>query len=165
MADTQNIKGVDEVGRRLRALPPALGSKGGGPLRYALMQGAKVFVAGAQRRVRVKTGQLRDSIVAKRERNPKALGVTERYDIGLKGGTRKLADSRRNRRMRRAGQLVRTAGKAFYGRFKELGTVKMPADPFLRPTVEGDRTDALDAFRRAFLRAVEMAERKLGKGA
>ncbi len=164
MADTTNIKGVDEVGRRLRALPPALGSKGGGPLRYALMQGAKVLVAGAQRRVAVKTGQLRDNIVAKRERNPKAMGVTERYDIGMKGGTRKLANNRRNRRSGRAGQIVRTAGKVFYGRFVELGTVKMPARPFLRPTIEGDRDESLDAFRKAFLYAVERAEKKLGRG-
>ena len=165
MADSRYIKGVDEVGRRLRALPPALGSRGGGPLRYALMQGAKVFVEGARGRVAVKSGQLRDNIVAKRERNPKSKGVTERYDIGMKGGTRKLANTRRNRRTGRAGQIVRTAGKVFYGRFIELGTAKMPARPFLRPTIEAEQGRALEAFRAAFLRAVELGEKKLGRGA
>src|SRR5690606_19005900 len=115
------IQGLKEIGERLRALPPALGSKGGGPLRYALMQSAKVIRAEAQARVAVRSGELRDNIVTKRHSNPKAVGVTERYDVGMKGGTRRLADNVRNRRTRRAGQKVRTAGKVFYGRFLELG--------------------------------------------
>ncbi|HEY5805069.1 MAG TPA: HK97-gp10 family putative phage morphogenesis protein [Lysobacter sp.] len=157
------IRGLAEVGRRLRALPPELGSKGGGPLRSALFQGAKVLVAGARRRVKVTSGQLRDSIISKRHPNPKSVGATERYDIGMKGGTRRLANTRRNRGARRAGQIVRTAGKVFYGRFLELGTAKMPAQPYLRPTIEGDRGAALNAFSGAFLRAVDRAEKKLGR--
>lgn len=157
------IRGVAEVGRRLRALPPELGSKGGGPLRYALFQAAKVLLAGARRRVPVKSGQLRDSIITKRHPNPRSVGATEQYGIGMKGGTRRLGNTRRNRRTGRAGQLVRTAGKVFYGRFLELGTAKMPSRPYLRPTIEADRGAAQDTFAAAFLRAVERAEKKLGR--
>lgn len=157
------IKGLKEIGERLRALPPALGSKGGGPLRYALMQAAKVVRAEAQARVAVRSGELRDNIVTKRHPNPKAVGVTERYDVGMKGGTRRLADNVRNRRARRAGQKVRTAGKVFYGRFLELGTVKMQARPFLRPALEAKGGEAVRVFRDAFLRAVELAEKKVGR--
>lgn len=157
------IKGLKEIGERLRALPPALGSKGGGPLRYALMQAAKVVRAEAQASVAVRSGELRDNIVTKRHSNPKAVGVTERYDVGMKGGTRRLADNVRNRRARRAGQKVRTAGKVFYGRFLELGTVKMQARPFLRPALEAKGGEAVRVFRDAFLRAVELAEKKVGR--
>jgi HK97 gp10 family phage protein len=158
------VKGVAEVARRLRALPPALGSKGGGPLRYALFQAAKVVRDEAKRRAPKRSGQLRDNIIAKRHRNPKAVGATERYDIGLKGGTRKLANNVRNRRARTAGAIVRTAGSTFYGRFLELGTAKMSAKPFLRPAIEAKQGAAVEAFRVNFLKAVEKAEAKLGRG-
>lgn len=155
------VKGIAEIGRRLRALPPALGSKGGGPLRYALFQSAKVLRDAAIARAPKKTGNLRENIVTKRHRNPKAVGATERYDIGFKGGTRKLTNNARNRRAGRAGARVTTAGVAFYGRFLELGTSKMPARPFLRPAIEAKRGEAVQVFSRAFLLAVERAEKKL----
>lgn len=157
------IEGLEETGRRLRALPPALGSKGGGPLRYALFQAAKVLVAEARRLAPKKTGNLRENIISKRHRNPRAVGATERYDIGFRGGTRRLANNVRNRRSGRAGKRVSTAGTAFYGRFLELGTAKMRAQPFLRPAIEANGT-ALAVFRDKFLQAVEKAEAKLGKG-
>jgi HK97 gp10 family phage protein len=158
------IKGLKETAARLRALPPRLGSKGGGPLRYALMQGAKVIVEEAKHLAPVQTGHLRQNIVAKRHRNPRAVGATERYDIGMKGGTKRYAGNVRNRRSGRAGQKYRTAGTAFYGRFVELGTAKMKARPFLRPAIEGKGGAAVEAFRVNFLKAVEVAERKLAKG-
>jgi len=159
-----HVTGIAEIGRRLRALPPALGSKGGGPLRYALFQAAKVIRDEAVRRAPKDSGALKSNIIAKRHRNPKSVGATERYDIGMKGGTRKLANNVRNRRARTAGKKVRTAGATFYGRFIELGTAKMNARPFLRPAIESKMGEALNVFRKNFLLAVERAEKKLGKG-
>lgn len=158
------IEGLKETADRLRALPPRLGSKGGGPLRYALMQGAKVVLEEAKRLVPKATGHLRDNLVTKRHSNPKSVGATERYDIGMKGGTKRYAGNVRNRRSGRAGTKYRTAGTAFYGRFVELGTAKMSARPFLRPAIEGKGGAAVEEFRKAFLRAVEAAERKLARG-
>jgi HK97 gp10 family phage protein len=158
------IKGLKETADRLRALPPRLGSNKGGPLRYALMQGAKVILEEAKRLVPVDTAHLQEHLVTKRHPNPKAVGVTERYDIGMKGGTKRYAGNVRNRRSGRAGQKYRTAGKAFYGRFVELGTAKMKAQPFLRPAIETKGGAAVEAFRVNFLKAVEVAERKLAKG-
>ncbi len=158
------IEGLKETADRLRALPPRLGSKGGGPLRYGLMQGAKVILEEAKRLVPRDTGALRDNLITKRHRNPRAVGATERYDIGMKGGTRRLANTARNRRSGRAGQKVRTAGATWYGRLVELGTAKMRAQPFLRPALDGKGGAAVDEFRRAFLRSVEAAERKLARG-
>lgn len=170
MADSVRVEGLAEIGKRLRALPPELGSKGGGPLRYALFQAAKVIRNEAVAIVQAKTHtdsnmdgvRLIDNIITKRDRNPKASGATERYGIGMRGGTRQYANTRRNRGTR-AGQKYRTAGKVFYGRFIELGTSKMPARPFLRPALASKGEEAVHAFRAAFLKSVERAERKLAR--
>lgn len=166
------VTGLKEVGDRLRALPAALGSKGGGPLRYALFQGAKVLRGEAIKVLRSKTRtdsnndgvKLSENIIAKRHRNPKAVGATERYDIGYRGGTRKLANNVRNRRSGRAGAKVRTAGQVWYGRMVELGTSKMSARAHLRPAIEAKGGEAVQKFKQAFLLAVEKAEAKLGRG-
>lgn len=155
------VDGLAQLGRRLRALPVELGSKGGGPLRSALFQAAKIVRENAKTRVRVRTGFLKENIVMTRHRNPSQVGATEYYGIGMKGGTRKLANNSRNRRARRAGAMVRTAGQAYYGRFLELGTSKMSAQPFLRPALASTRDAAVRAFAEAFKRAIERAERKV----
>ncbi|MEJ7746059.1 MAG: HK97-gp10 family putative phage morphogenesis protein [Luteimonas sp.] len=162
------VTGVDETGRRLRALPAELGSKGGGPLRSALFQAAKVLQKEAVLILKSKTRtdsnldgvKLSENIITKRHRNPKSVGAIERYDIGMRGGTRKLSS---NRRGGRAGKTVRTEGQVWYGRMIELGTSKMKARPFLRPALSGKKDEALRVFSAKFLKAVEAAERKLGR--
>lgn len=157
------VEGLKEVADRLRALPVELGSKGGGPIRSALFQSAKLLRDAARAKAPVKTGNLRDNIILYRHRNPKAVGATEHYSIGMRRGTRRYANNARNRRQGRALQKFKTAGAAYYGRFLELGTAKMPAQPFLRPAFESNKEQAVETFRRAFLQAVERAERKLAR--
>lgn len=171
MADPVRVEGLAEIGKRLRALPPALGSKGGGPLRYALFKAAQVIRDEAVVIVKSKTKTdsnmdgilLSENIVTKRDRNPQRHGVTERYTIGMKGGTRRYADTKRNRGKRRAGQKYRTAGAVWYGRMIELGTSKMPARPFLRPALASKGGKAVQVFRDILLKRVEAAERKLSR--
>lgn len=170
MANSVRVEGLAEIGARLRALPASLGSKGGGPLRYALFQAAKIIREEAAFIVKAKTKTdsnmdgvlLSENIVTKRDRRPPA-GVTERYAVGMKGGTRRYANTARNRRARRAGAKYRTAGAVWYGRMIELGTSKMKARPFLRPALAMKGGAAVAEFRRAFLLAVERAERKLAR--
>lgn len=163
MADGVRVEGLAEVAKRLRALPPELGSKGGGPIRFALFQSAKLVRDEAKQRVVRDSGNLAANIIAYRDRNPKASGATERYGIGMRRGTKQYANNARNRRMKRAGQKFRTAGAAYYGRFLEFGTAKMAAKPFLRPAFEGRKHDAVKVFQAAFLKAVERAEKKLAR--
>lgn len=170
MAESVRVEGLREIGNRLRALPPELGSKGGGPLRYALFQAAKVIRDEAVVIVKAKTKTdsnkdgvlLSENIVTKRNSRPPA-GVTEQYAIGMRGGTRRYANTRRNRGKGRAGQKYRTAGQVWYGRMIELGTSKMAALPFLRPALQSKGMEAVAEFKRNFLKAVERAEAKLAR--
>lgn len=169
MAESVRVEGLREIGNRLRALPPALGSKGGGPLRYAIFQAAKVIRDEAVVIVKAKTKTdsnmdgvlLSENIVTKRNRRPPP--GTEQYAVGMKGGTRRYANTSRNRGKRRAGEVYRTAGAVWYGRMIELGTSKMRARPFLRPALAAKGMEAVKEFQRNFLKAVERAERKLAK--
>ena len=59
---------------------------------------------------------------------------------------------RRKRLKSRDGQTgaqvgISWTGRAFYGRFREFGTSKEPAKPFLRPAFEAKKDDALRIFR------------------
>jgi HK97 gp10 family phage protein len=157
------VEGVAEVTRRLRALPPELGSKGGGPVRSALFAAMRIVRDDARMRAPRDSGNLVANIIGYRHRDPKRAGATERYDVGMRRGTKRYANNVRNRRSGRVGQKFRTAGAAYYGRFIELGTAKMPAQPFLRPAFEANKTEAVEAFRQRFLKAVEAAEKKLGR--
>lgn len=157
------VEGVAEIARRLRALPPELGSKGGGPIRAALFAAMRLIRDDARLRAPRDSGNLVANIIGYRHRDPKRAGATERYDVGMRRGTRRYANNVRNRRKQRAGQKFRTAGAAYYGRFLELGTAKMDARPFLRPAFESNKEAAVEAFRARFLRAVEAAEKKLAR--
>lgn len=44
--------------------------------------------------------------------------------------------------------------KAFYGRFVEYGTARMPAHPFLRPAYEAKKAEALQAAQASFARSL-----------
>ena len=161
------VEGIKEIGDRLRALPPMLGSKGGGPLRYALAKAARLIRDAAVGYAPEDTGALKENIITKRHRNPKAVGATERYDVGMRGGTRVLTNNRWNRSKGTAGKRVSTAGKVWYGRMVETGTSKMTSRetgwrPFLRPAIDNNWSAAVDVFRVEFLKAVEKAEKKLG---
>ena len=47
--------------------------------------------------------------------------------------------------------------KAFYGRFVEFGTVNLPAKPFIRPSYDGRKPDALQASKAKFLELAKEA--------
>ena len=77
----------------------------------ATAAGAKVIVESARRRAVKATGRGAESIHA---------SVTERSRFGVT-------------------QAIGPTKRAFYMRFLEFGTVKMPARPFLRPALDEER--------------------------
>jgi len=164
MADELKITGLDETLAALRALPAALSGRNGGPVRGALFAAAKPFKVTAQQRVRVRTGQTRGDIVIRRDRNPAASGVTERYSITIKAGKRrKYANTKLNRRLRRVGTRYHDVWNSNLSSWLEFGNSRMPAFPFMRPAFEENKNAAVtifaDTLRARVAAAVALAKR------
>lgn len=158
------IEGLSGLLQALKALPPEIASKGGGPARVALAKAAKLIRDDARARAPVDTGATRDNIVMKRDSRPDRFGVNERYTVGVRGGASKYANNRRNRRKGRAGQVRETAGNTYYWRFKEFGTAKMAAEPFIRPAFDANAERALQLIGSELEKAIARAAKKVARG-
>lgn len=153
------VEGLAELAKALKALPPEIAGKNGGPLRRAIGRAAVVIRDDARRRAPVDTGNLRDNIIAVRKR--KSPQGTEGYFVEVRRKRRKYANTRANRRKGRVGKTYENLGEAYYGMFVELGTAKMPAQPFLRPAFESKKAEAVETFRVELAKGIEQAARKV----
>lgn len=157
------LRGLDGLLAALKALPPAVASKNGGPARVALARGAKVIRDDSRVRAPKDTGALVANIVMQRDRQPQESGVNERYVVGVRGGARRYANTKRNVRKGRAGKEYTTAGNTYYWRFKEFGTEKMPAEPFLRPAFESQKENALAVITDTLAKGIQAAAKKVAR--
>lgn len=153
------VEGLAELAKALKALPPEIAGKNGGPLRRAIGRAAVVIRDDARRRAPVDTGNLRDNIIAVRKR--KSPQGTEGYFVEVRRKRRKYANTRANRRKGRVGKTYENLGEVYYGMFVELGTAKMPAQPFLRPAFESKKAEAVETFRVELAKGIEQAARKV----
>lgn len=153
------VEGLAELAKALKALPPEIAGKNGGPLRKAIGRAAVVIRDDARRRAPVDTGNLRDNIISVRKR--KSPQGTEGYFVEVRRKRRKYANTRANRRKKRAGMNYETMGEAYYGMFVELGTAKSPAQPFLRPAFESKKVEAVETFRVELAKGIERAAQKV----
>lgn len=161
--DTQTISGLDGVYEALTELGREA-SKNGGPTRQSLYQGAKIVREAAKTKAPKKTGNLRNAIIMVRDRDPRRTeGASERFIVGVKGGGRKKL-IRTRRKDRETGRTEYTEqGNAFYWRFIEFGTQKMPGTPFLRPAFEENKQAALDAIVQTMLKRLEALAKKVAR--
>lgn len=160
--ESTRIEGLDELLNKLQALPGELASRNGGPVRTALFKAAAVVRDEARNRAPVRSGLMRDNIVAKRNRNPGEHDATEEYGVGVAAGSkRKYANTRRNRRARKAGEEYTAPSVAFYWRFIEFGTAKLAARPFLRPAFDQTKEQALAVFKTELAAGIDRIVRKL----
>jgi HK97 gp10 family phage protein len=104
---------VSKLRRKLRRLPEEA-TKG---IKTAMTELAADIERSAKSRVPVDTGTLKANISAKVSRD----GLSAR--IGVQG--------------------KRASRKAFYGPFVEFGTVKTPAQPFMGPAFEENKTEGV----------------------
>ncbi len=95
------------------------------------------------------------AIRAMTKRKLRQRGGTDEYavgvSIGVLGGAMSYADSKNNRRLKRAGEMYPTLGSSnnpggdtWYWRFLELGTKRTRAKPFLRPAFDNNTMQLLD---------------------
>ena len=122
-----HIDGLTELLDKFTALDTKAAK---GSLRKALKAGGKVFKDEVIARTPVKTGQLRDDIIA-----------ASTIDANQGTGTCSI------------GPTIHS----FYGEFQELGTSKQPARPFMRPAFDAKADDAIDAFVTVLNEAIDEA--------
>jgi len=133
---TVNITGLKELQQALNQLPLEIQKR---PLRSAVSAGAKVIVDEAKRLApQGETGNLRKALYRYRSRSQSSRGQ-ETFLVGVRKGKKNYVDSAKNRRLNRVGKKYTVEGEAYYWRFIEFGTSKMPARPFLRPAFESKK--------------------------
>lgn len=151
------LEGMDAVIRKMRALPVDVRKKGA---RFAGRKAANLIRdAAIQNATKIDDPQTREQIaknVAVRFANREFRKTGDvMFRVGIMGGARQYANTRENRRKRRAGEAYATAGSSsnpggdtFYWRFVEFGTQKAQARPFMRPALEQNIGPATDEFAR-----------------
>lgn len=129
------IKGVDELLRKLRQLPEKVQKR---VVVGAVRAAAKPLIKEARAKVPVDTGNLKKSI-----------GVTKRRS--------------KNKNIIHFSISPRKGGKynGFYGHFVEFGTSKMPAKPFLRPAFESKGKETIEAAKQYMARRIDKELKKL----
>lgn len=133
MAESVRISGLRELGLQMQALSADLAGK---VARQATAAGARVTRQAIKAGAPKDTGNLEAAIVMKRVRDTR---LTEEYVVAVRKG--KTRDSKAAKR----GE-GRLGKDAFYARFQEFGTVKAPAQPFIRPGFEESVQDATQAI-------------------
>jgi len=164
MADTQTIKGLDDVLDKLKRLPPEIVSKNGGPVKTALRKGAMVIVnewkAQVQRVIDEpnigdqptdSTGLLKSSIGATRDSKPQRHGANERYIVRARN--KKYPNTK-------GGKTVTTAQVA---RLLEYGTEKMQAKPWATPGYMASRQRALNTVVSELNAGIDRVIKKLSR--
>lgn len=147
MASTVQVKGLRELGLQMRALSADMAGK---VARQATAAGAgvarKAIKAGAPK----DTGNLQAAIVMKRVQGTP---LTEEYVVAVrKGKTRDAKAAKRGE--------GRLGKDAFYAPFQEFGTVKAPAQPFIRPGFEESVQPATDAIARRLKQRIDKVSAK-----
>lgn len=155
MSDTKTMKGLDDVLERLKALPPEIASKRGGPVRAALRKGAVVVQKQAQANIHAvtannpayeRTGTLESAVVIRRDGNPQRFGANERFRVLL--SRKKYPDGTK---------------AVAVGRFLEFGTERQAAEPWATPAYFQSREQALNTVVEALNSSIEKIIRKLKK--
>lgn len=166
------LGGLKEIVEALRNLPPEISGRGGGPLRGALFAATKLIRDAARANAprgegTPMPGNLRRQIYAYRDRNPRATtGAAERYIISVRKGRR----GKRSRKHETYGQMMaRSAanvigGDAYYWFFVEFGTVKQPAQAFMRRAFETNKVAAVNKFTSELQRAMVKVVSRLRTG-
>lgn len=133
MAETVQIKGLRELGERMRSLSADMAGK---VARQATAAGAGVARKNIRARAPVDTGNLQAAIVMKRVKDS---NLTEEYIVAPSKGKR--------RDVRAAKRGEGKLGKdAYYAHMVEFGTVKMAAQPFIRPGFDESVQPATEAI-------------------
>lgn len=150
-----NITGLDGTLATLRALPPEIVSKRGGPVKAALAKGARLLRDEAKQNLRQSiavngersTGELEKRVIASRGKAPFG-GKGERYLVRVKQRDYINADGVRTNPLMTANLL-------------EYGSSHQPATPWLRPALQQNGEQVIEVVTSDLDRRVQAVIRKL----
>ncbi|CAA2107632.1 HK97-gp10 family putative phage morphogenesis protein [Variovorax paradoxus] len=165
MADTRTLHGLDGVLAALKALPPEIVSKNGGPVKAALRKGGVVIQKAAQENVRrvvantqangyASTKTLEKAVVVRRDPNPQRSNASERYRVLIARGRK--YEERTNK--------GKPLTAVMTGRWLEFGDEHQPAEPWMTPAFMSSKERALSTVVDELRKGVERAIRKVSKG-
>jgi HK97 gp10 family phage protein len=154
MADTFQLRGLDDALRRMKTLPDKVEKKAA---KSAARAGAVIFknaaIANASKidDPETPTNISKNISVQYSSKLAKQAGGVA-YRVGVLGGASQYANTKHNRRKGRVGKTFKTAGSkanpggdTWYWRFVEFGTSKFGARPFLLPAITQNIDAATDA--------------------
>jgi HK97 gp10 family phage protein len=164
MAETVQVHGLKELAAKLDAITGELtGKGGGGPLLVTLRRMGAKIAKDAKSRVPVKTGTLKDNIIASRAPKKRRKNGEEAVEVTVRYKAKKYADNARNRRLGRVGGEYKNNGPLFYAKFLEFGTSRMPARPFMTAAFEANKAELPGIFAKELSRAIDEAVKKLAR--
>lgn len=133
MASTVSVevKGLRELGERMKGLSEAVNNR---IARAATAAGAVVIRNAAQAKVPVDTGNLKKNIIVKRLPKGES-SLTSEHIVTVRQG--KLTKKQKDKGLE----------DAYYGKFVEYGTAKMPARPYMRPAFDQNKEKAVQAIK------------------
>lgn len=145
---TVKVEGLRELGEAMRELQVDFAQK---VARQAVGAAARVVKRRAVRNVvsspAVRTGSLRDAVIVKAVPKWQTPYTAEAIvTVRGRGKARGKVDQKQNR--------------APHAHFVEFGTVNMPAEPFLRPALEVERTAATEAMASALRKRIDAVRPK-----
>ncbi len=140
--ELEHVKGLRELSDALRQLPDRIARNA---LRQSVAAGAAVIRKDAQSRAPVASkplpaatpppGTLKRSILIRHAKELSSL-VSQTYVVGVRHG----------KKYRGQGKKGNLSQDAYYWRWVEFGTVKMRAQPFLRPAFEANKQLAVQVI-------------------
>lgn len=143
---TVEVKGLRELGERMRLLSTDMALKiarqATGAAAQVIKKEAKLNI---QRSPSIDTRSLLDAVIVKRL-GKKDSTLTSEHIVTV-----------RRRKVEKTGSKQMSAPHA---RFIEFGTVKMPAEPFLRPAIESRKGEALNAMVDKLKKGIDKAGRR-----
>lgn len=158
MQDLQHVKGLRELGVKLRELGPKLAKK---HLKYAIMSGARLVRDTARDLAPVESGRLKKSIIIKFQSKLSKQGNVTYYVLAKRGKKYQKVTRRRTVVTNGVRSRVDVVSNedAYYWRFVEFGTSRQAAQKFMRPAFEKRKREAVGLIADLLKKGIDQSVR------
>jgi HK97 gp10 family phage protein len=151
---TFHVSGLRELGEAMRELKKEVSQSIARSMTNAGAQVVKkAAIANIQRNPSIDTGSLRDSVIVKKLPRSQSQ-LTSEHIVTVRG---------RGKIIKRGKKKGQRQTEAPHAHFIEFGTVKMKAEPFLRPALDQQKSRIPEVMRQTGWKRIEAAAQKAKK--